>query len=74
LILQTGLRCGEVGGLKFEDIDFDKKVLYVNRTLLQAKEKGGFYFGKPNSKTSVREIPLIDLAIEILKNQKKNKL
>ncbi|SEW20636.1 tyrosine-type recombinase/integrase [[Clostridium] fimetarium] len=72
LILQTGLRCGEIGGLKFEDIDFDKKVLHVNRTMLQDKDKGGFYFGKPKTKSSVREIPLTDLAIEILKNQKKN--
>lgn len=34
LLLQMGLRPGEVGGLKWEDIDFDKRELHITRTLL----------------------------------------
>lgn len=70
LVLHTGLRSGEIGGLKWEDIDFEEKVLHVNRTLLFDKNKGGFYFGLPKSKTSKREIPLTDTVINILQKQK----
>lgn len=70
LVLHTGLRSGEIGGLKWEDIDFENKRLFVNRTLLFDKRKGGFYFGQPKSKTSQRDVPLTDSAISILRNQK----
>ena len=76
LVLETGLRAGEVGGLKWEDVDLENKVLYVRRTLLQDAKKGGFYFGLPKSKQSKRKIPLTNEAVSILKNQKilQNKL
>lgn len=76
LVLETGLRSGEVGGLKWEDVDLENKVLYVRRTLLQDAKKGGFYFGLPKSKQSKRKIPLTNEAVSILKNQKilQNKL
>lgn len=71
LALQTGLRVGELGGLKWEDIDFEKKTLRVNRTILQDKKKGGFYFGSPKTRTSIRTIPLTDEAIDVLNRQKR---
>ena len=76
LVLETGLRAGEVGGLKWEDIDFENKALYVKRTILQDPKKGGFYFGSPKTKQSKRMIPLTNEAISILENQKvyQNKL
>lgn len=76
LVLETGLRAGEVGGLKWEDIDFENKVLYVKRTILQDAKRGGFYYGTPKTKQSKRKIPLTNEAISILKNQKilQNKL
>ncbi len=70
LVLCTGLRSGEIGGLKWEDVDFEKKMLHVRRTLLYDKSKGGFYFGSPKSRKSKRDVPLTDEAIIILKNQK----
>ena len=70
LVLETGLRVGEIGGLKWDDIDFDMGFLYVKRTLLQNKEKGGFYFGNPKSKTSKRKVPLTERAKAILENQR----
>lgn len=70
LALNTGLRSGEIGGLQWSDIDFEKKILNVNRTLLFNKKKGGFYFGSPKSKTSKRTVPLNDTALQVLRNQK----
>ena len=70
LVLYTGLRSGEIGGLRWEDIDFENRQLHVKRTLLFDKNKGGFYFGEPKSKTSKRDVPLTDTAVNILKEQK----
>lgn len=71
LVLQTGMRSGEIGGLKWEDIDYDSGFIHVRRTLLEDSKKGGFYFGLPKSKESVRDIPMSKESIRILKNQKK---
>lgn len=71
LVLETGLRVGEVGGLKWDDIDYENGYLSINRTILQDAKKGGFYFGQPKSRKSKRKIPLTETAKEILDNQKK---
>ncbi len=70
LVLETGLRVGEIGGLKWSDIDFDNKFLKVRRTILQDSKKGGFYYGNTKSKSSNRIIPLTNEAVSILNNQK----
>ena len=69
LVLETGLRAGEIGGLQWDDINLTKKTLDVRRTLLQEKSKGGFYFGVPKSKKSKRTIPLTKNAISLLSDQ-----
>lgn len=71
LVLQTGMRAGEIGGLKWEDIDYNSGFIHIRRTLLEDSKKGGFYFGQPKSKQSVRDIPMSQECILILKNQKK---
>lgn len=67
LALNTGLRQGEVSGLQWRDIDFEKRTLHVNRTLLDDP----LHFGKPKTKSSKRIIPLTDTTIEILQDQKR---
>lgn len=69
LILQTGLRIGEVIGLKWDDIDFKNKTLKVRRTMYIVK--GQFVESTPKSKSGEREIPLTEEAVRILKNQKR---
>lgn len=69
LALETGLRQGEIGGLMWDDIDFEHKTLSVKRTLLQETSKGGFHFGIPKTRASRRTIPLTNAAVETLKNQ-----
>lgn len=71
LVLETGLRCGEIGGLQWSDIDLNSGFLCVNRTLLQDSKKGGFYYGVPKSKASKRKIPLTEEAKRILLDQQK---
>lgn len=70
LMINTGLRSGECSGLKWSDIDWDKKQLYVKRTLNYDKEKNGFYLSDPKTRTSMRTVPLNENAIQALKEQK----
>ena len=73
-ILQTGLRTGELVGLKWEDIDFLNKILKVQRSMEYRHSVGEWRVGEPKSKSGYRTIPLTDEAIKILKAQKeKNK-
>lgn len=76
-ILQTGLRTGELIGLRWEDIDFKAKTLMVKRTMVyQQREKNDskWQIGEPKTKNGRRVIPLTDEAISILKNQKEKNL
>ncbi len=70
LVLETGLRSGEVGGLMWDDIDFENKFLYVKRTMLYCIKEKGFSTDTPKTKSSKRKIPLTQEAIRILNEQK----
>lgn len=72
-ILQTGLRTGELIGLKWSDIDFKKRVAYIQRSMEYRYSVGEWRIGEPKSKSGYRDVPLTEEAITILKNQK-NKL
>lgn len=69
-ILQTGLRTGELIGLRWEDIDFGKKVVTISRTMEYRYKIGEWRAGPPKSQSGYRTIPLTEEAIRILKNQK----
>jgi len=78
LCLFTGLRLGELCALKWDDIDFDNKILMVNRTVQRIYVQG--YETKttllemmPKSECSRREIPLTAAAIEPLIKFQNNK-
>lgn len=70
LILQTGLRVGELSVLKWSDIDFEKEVFHVARTIDYRTQNGEWEIRKPKSKSGIRNIPLSQEAIGILKNQR----
>ena len=73
-VLQTGLRTGELVGLKWEDIDFVNKTIKISRTMEYRYSVGEWRVGSPKSQSGYRTIPLTDEAIRILRAQKeKNK-
>ena len=78
LALETGMRIGELIGLKWSDIDFANRTIYVNRTLVYIKSddesspnynKWGFEFHEPKTDKGRRKIPMTLKAYQILKRQ-----
>lgn len=69
-ILQTGLRTGEMIGLKWSDIDFENRVMHIQRSMEYRYKVGEWRIGEPKSKSGYRDINLTDEAVAILKNQK----
>lgn len=71
----TGLRIGEVCGLKWSDIDFEKNTITVSRTVQRIMRKNGsksteLIVSSPKSITSKRTIPLPEFLCDILKNHR----
>ncbi|MFD8175001.1 tyrosine-type recombinase/integrase [Streptomyces sp. NPDC059709] len=61
----TGLRSGELAGLRIRDINLFRNTVEVRRTV-RRKKGGGWVAASPKSKRSVREVPLLPrLAAEL---------
>ena len=66
LCFYSGLRLGELGALKFKDLDFDTNMLTVSSTLMRVKNFNStnnrtcLFVGKPKNRSSMRKIPLPD--------------
>lgn len=71
-ILQTGLRTGELVGLKWEDVDFRNKTLKIQRSMYYDYKDKNWKIGFPKTESGIRTIPLTDTAIRILKWQKED--
>ena len=67
LILETGLRTGEMIGLTWDAIDFERRTLMVNKTLEFRHAQKVWRAGPPKTQQSYRTIPLTDKAYDILK-------
>ncbi len=78
LSLATGLRVGEVTGLEWCDVDFDKKEITVRGTLKCTRKGMEYYKDTPKTNKSTRSIPLLDNMELMLKRyriiQKEHKL
>ena len=70
LILETGLRTGEMIGLTWDAIDWKARTLTVNKTLEFRHKQKVWRAGPPKTQQSYRTIPLTDWAYEILKEIK----
>ena len=69
LAIRTGLRGGEIRGLKLSDVDKAAGLLHIERTLKYASGRG-FFEDAPKTATSRRDIPLTKDMLAILDRQK----
>lgn len=85
LCMYTGIRVGELSGLKWEDIDLAQGKIFIRRTVTRVKNidniadtessnipKTTLHIGPPKTITSIREIPLPDKLINFAHKLKKN--
>lgn len=68
LIAVTGMRFAEAVGLTWSDIDFNNKLIDVNKTY---SYNTTFDFAPTKNKSSIRKIPIDDLTIQFLKTYQK---
>lgn len=67
LILETGLRTGELIGLTWDAVDFENRKLTINKTLEFRHNAKFWRAGPPKTQQSYRTIPLTNRAYDILK-------
>lgn len=62
-MLWTGMRCGEITGLRWQDVDFVNDTISVNHTLVyydkRGEERCGFAINTPKTKAGKRIIPML---------------
>lgn len=69
-LLQTGLRTGELIGLRWSDIDFDEEIIHIQRSMEYRHSTGEWRIGPPKSKSGYRDIPMTSECKRLLLMQK----
>lgn len=79
VMIGTGLRIGEVAGLRWCDIDLEEGIIDVNHTLVyydhrDENHKKGCYFNinTPKTPNSNRQVPMLDFVKEAFLMEKEN--
>lgn len=70
LALYTGLRKGELLALTWDDVDYDKKLLRVDKSRTGSRKDVTMQITTPKTASSNRKIPLNDTVLEVLKEEK----
>ena len=73
--MTTGMRIGEVLGLRWRDVDLKKRVISVRQTL-EPKESGNpeIQIGEPKTKASKASLMMTDLLVEELKKTRERQM
>lgn len=73
ILLGTGMRFGECDALTWDDVDLEKCVVHVSKTLnyrCKNTNKHEFFITSPKTPNAVRDIPLSDDLVRLFKMQK----
>ncbi|MEM3485146.1 MAG: site-specific integrase [Candidatus Methanomethyliaceae archaeon] len=71
LAVKTGMREGEVLGLRWQDVDFENKVLYVRQAAKWTK-KDGLFFEEPKTPESQQPIEIEEKLVACLREHQRN--
>lgn len=75
LCLYTGLRIGELLGLNWNDVDFERGVIKITKTVYREKDESGTWqlcVDTPKTKASDRVIPLPEYITYMLRQDHEN--
>jgi integrase len=70
LLLHTGMRFGEAAALRWDDVDFERRALRVQRGVSRVNGRDGFRFTPPKTAKSRRAVPLNAAAVAALRTQR----
>ncbi len=65
-ILQTGIRSSELRGLKWDDIDFQNRVIHIRRNVTHDSNNNRFITGELKTNSGQRDIPMTQAAYSSL--------
>ena len=65
ILYHTGVRCGELLGLTWDAIDFEKRTITIDKQIVHLRL--GYFFSTPKTQTSCRVIVADEILIEELK-------
>lgn len=68
----TGCRIGEAVGIRWKDLDYEKRLISINHTIVyRVSEYGkcGFHVSTPKTKAGIRTIPMMDMVYEALQQE-----
>lgn len=68
LAAETGMRAGEIIGLRFGDIDWDKNEIHVMRSMWYDYNVREWVEDKPKTEAGIRTIPMSPVCRELLEN------
>ena len=77
LCLYTGIRIGELCALRWENINLDRRIITINKTMYRISENSGksktkIIFSTPKSANSERDIPIASFLVNKLLIMKKD--
>lgn len=70
LLLYTGVRIGELLGLEWSHIDFNRQMVYIRQNKKKLYTGVNDMIGKLKTKSARRDIPIDNTVVMILKHQK----
>ena len=65
ILFCTGIRIGELVGLTWGDVDFERKIITVNKQLVYVSKRGQV-FAPPKSNSGIRKISVGDALLDLL--------
>ena len=70
LMIQTGIRVGELGALNEFDVDTKDMILHINKTVARDEAGGYMISDTPKTDAGTRDIPLTSAAVDAIRSQK----
>ena len=65
-VLQTGVRSSELRGLKWDDIDFQNRIVHIRRNAIYDSSNSRFVAGGLKTSSGLRDIPMTQTVYDLL--------